>query len=167
MKKLICPLLVLFLLAGGLVAGGCAEVRMAQENDTVTVNYTGKLDDDTVFDSSIGKDPLQFTIGAGQMIPGFEKAVIGMKVGESKTVTIPAEEAYGSYREDLVQEVNRDELPPDMEPEVGRILQGSMMNGQVAIFTVTDVNDTTVTLDANHPLADQDLTFEIELLEIA
>jgi len=140
---------------------------MAQENDTVTVNYTGKLDDDTVFDSSIGKDPLQFTIGAGQMIPGFEKAVIGMKVGESKTVTIPAEEAYGSYREDLVQEVNRDELPPDMEPEVGMILQGSMMNGQVAIFTVTDVNDTTVTLDANHPLADQDLTFEIELLEIA
>jgi len=140
---------------------------MAQENDTVTVNYTGKLDDDTVFDSSIGKDPLQFTIGAGQMIPGFEKAVIGMKVGESKTVTIPAEEAYGSYREDLVQEVNRDELPPDMEPEVGMILQGSMMNGQVAIFTVTDVSDTTVTLDANHPLADQDLTFEIELLEIA
>ena len=140
---------------------------MAQENDTVTVNYTGKLDDGTVFDSSIGKEPLQFTIGAGQMIPGFEKAVTGMKAGESKTVTIPSEEAYGSYREELVQEVNRDELPPDMEPEVGMILQGSMMNGQVAIFTVTDVSETTVTLDANHPLADQDLTFEIELLEIA
>ena len=139
---------------------------MVQESDTVTVNYTGKLDDSTVFDSSIGKEPLQFTIGADQMIPGFEKAVIGMKVGESKTVTIPPEEAYGSYREDLVQEVNREELPLDMEPEVGMVLQGSMMNGQVAMFAVTDVSETTVTLDANHPLADQKLTFEIELLEI-
>lgn len=139
---------------------------VAKDGDTVKVHYTGRLEDGTEFDSSSGRDPLEFTIGSGGVIAGFNQAVIGMKIGESKTVEIPMEEAYGPYREELVQEVSRDELPEDLEPEVGQQLYGQNQNGQVIIYTVKEVSDLTVTLDANHRLAGEDLTFDIELVEI-
>jgi peptidylprolyl isomerase len=140
---------------------------MAQANSgtTVRVHYTGKLDDGQVFDSSRQREPLEFTLGGGQVIPGFDQAVAGMEPGEAKTVTIPADEAYGGRSEELFLRVERDRLPPDLEPEVGQQLQMNQ-GGQVAIVTVAEVADDAVTLDANHPLAGKDLTFELELVEI-
>jgi len=113
-----------------------------------------------------GLEPLTFTLGQGQMIPGFEQAVLGMKVGESKTVTIPADEAYGPHRDDLVQVINREELPPGLDPEVGQQLQGSQTGGGTITGTVTNTTNTTITVDFNHHLAGKDLTFEIELMSI-
>ena len=139
---------------------------MAKDGNTVKVHYTGKLDDGTVFDTSVEREPLEFTIGAGQMIPGFEGAVRGMQVGQVKTVTIPAEEAYGSHNEDMVLVVERDKLPDNLNPVVGQQLQMQQENGNTAVVVVTDVSDTTITLDANHPLAGKALTFEIELVEM-
>jgi peptidylprolyl isomerase len=138
----------------------------AKQGDTVTVHYTGRLEDGTVFDSSEGKDPLQFTIGEGQVIPGFEQGVLGMEPGQSKTVDIPAEDAYGPYDPRLVTEVERSQFPPALELEVGMQLQGSQPGGQVARFTVKDLTDTTVTLDANHQLAGKDLIFDIEMVSV-
>ncbi|MFC2010036.1 peptidylprolyl isomerase [Chloroflexota bacterium] len=139
---------------------------MAQNGDTVKVHYTGTLDDGTQFDSSVGGDPLEFTLGGQQMILGFEQAVLGMKVGESKTVTIPAADAYGAYRDDLLIEVSREQLPEGMNPAVGDQLQMTQSNGVKMIVPVTGVTETTVTVDANHSLAGKDLTFEVELVEI-
>jgi len=145
---------------------GC-NASQARNGDVVQVDYTGKLADGTVFDSSAERGPLEFTLGAGQMIPGFEKAVFGMKVGEKKTVTIPVDEAYGPRRDDLVVEVPREKLPSDMTPEVGQQLGIKQPDGRTAIVTITNVSDNnTVTIDANHPLAGKDLTFEIELVKI-
>ena len=138
----------------------------AKEGDTVKVHYTGTLDDGTVFDSSIGREPLQFTLGEGQMIPGFEQGVLGMKLGESKTFTIPADQAYGPYHEGLVGEISRDQLQPGREPEVGQQLQATQTNGQIIIVTIINVSETNVTVDANHELAGEDLTFAIQLVEI-
>lgn len=140
-------------------------MRQASTGDTVQVHYTGKLDDGSVFDSSRGRDPLEFTVGAGQVIAGFDGAVAGMRPGDRKTVTIPAEEAYGSHREELRFTVPRAQFPDDLEPEVGQQLQMSQ-NGEAAIVTVAAVADEGVTLDANHPLAGRDLTFELELVGI-
>jgi len=148
---------------------GCAEegeAQMAKTGDTVKVHYTGKLDDGTVFDSSNGREPLQFTIGEGQVIPGFEQAVTGMKPGESQTVKIPVEEAYGPYQQELVLVVGQDQFPADLEPEVGQQLQITQADGKVTVVTVTGISESGVILDANHPLAGKDLTFEIELMEI-
>ncbi len=139
----------------------------AEVGDTVNVHYTGTLDDGSVFDSSLGREPLQFTLGAGQMIPGFEQAVIGMELGETKTVTIPADQAYGPYYDDLVFVIPREQLPAGMEPAVGQKLQSQSATGQVMIVTVTEVSETSVTVDANHELAGEDLTFEIQLVEIS
>ncbi len=142
------------------------ETAQAKVGDTIRVHYTGTLDNGTVFDSSVGREPLQFTIGLGQMIPGFDKGVVGLNLSESKTITIPADQAYGPYRADLVQVVARDQLPPDSELEVGQVLQASQPNGQIILVTVTNVTDSNVTLDANHRLAGKNLTFEIQLVEI-
>ncbi len=142
------------------------EIAQAKVGDTIKVHYTGTLDDGTVFDSSVGREPLQFTIGLGQMIPGFDKGVVGLNLNESKTITIPADQAYGQYRADLVQVVARDQFPTDSELEVGQMLQASQPNGQIILVTVTNVTDTDVTLDANHRLAGENLTFEIQLVEI-
>lgn len=144
-----------------------ALIPTANEGDTVKVHYTGTLNDGTVFDSSIGRDPLQFTLGEGQMIPGFEQAVLGMKLGEAKTITIPVDQAYGPYYEELVWVVDRDQLPAGIEPEVGQRLQTSQANGQSMIVTIIEVSETNVTIDANHQLAGEDLTFAIQLVEIA
>ena len=139
---------------------------MASDGDTVRVHYTGTLEDGTTFDTSVGREPLEFTLGEGKMIPGFEKAVYGLTVGKSKTVTIPAEEAYGPHRDDLVIVVEREQLPADLDPKVDQQLQMQQTDGRTAVVIVTDVSETTITVDANHPLAGKDLTFEIELVEI-
>ncbi len=139
---------------------------MASDGDTVRVHYTGTLENGTTFDTSVGREPLEFTLGEGKMIPGFEKAVYGLTVGKSKTVTIPAEEAYGPHHDDLVIVVEREQLPADLDPKVDQQLQMQQTDGRTAVVIVTDVSETTITVDANHPLAGKDLTFEIELVEI-
>ncbi|MDY6960203.1 MAG: peptidylprolyl isomerase, partial [Halobacteriota archaeon] len=141
-------------------------VKYAKNGDRVKVHYTGTLDDGTVFDSSRGREPLSFTVGDGSMIQGFDKAVNGMALGEKNTVTIPAEEAYGPYREDLVLKVNRSELPEGLEPEVGNTLP-LQQNGYIIEVPIKEVTESHVTLDMNHMLAGEDLTFTIELVEIA
>jgi len=146
--------------------GGGNDTRQATNGDTVQVNYTGTLSDGTVFDTSVGREPLEFTLGAGQMIPGFEQAVPGMKVGESKTITIPAADAYGPRRDDMIIEVNREELPSGLDPNVGEQLQMTRADGGTSMVTVIKVAEKTITIDANHPLAGKDLTFEIELVKI-
>ncbi|BAZ68071.1 MAG: peptidylprolyl isomerase [Pelatocladus maniniholoensis HA4357-MV3] len=138
----------------------------AKLGDTVKVHYTGKLDDGTVFDSSAERDPLQFSIGEGLVIPGFEQAVVGMTPGESKRTNISADEAYGPYRPELVMVVEKERIPTDVSVEVGQMLQISQSNGQAIPVVVTEVSDSQITLDANHPLAGQELIFEIQLVQI-
>ena len=142
-------------------------MSQAKSGDTVKIHYTGTLDDGTKFDSSAGREPLEFAIGSGQVIPGFDNAVDGMTVGDNKTVTIPAGEAYGERHDQLVQEVPKSALPEDMEPEVGMQLQSQGPDGQVMNLLVTAVEVESITIDGNHPLAGQSLTFAIELVEIA
>lgn len=141
-------------------------MTQAKSGDTVRIHYTGTLDDGTEFDSSAGRDPLEFALGGGQVIPGFDSAVDGMTVGESKSVTISPDDAYGERHEQFVQEVSKSALPDDMEPAVGMHLQSQSPDGQVMTLMVTEVGDDTITVDANHPLAGQALTFAIELVEI-
>ena len=141
-------------------------MTQAKSGDTVRIHYTGTLDDDSEFDSSAGRDPLEFTLGGGQVIPGFDSAVDGMAVGESKSVTIPPDVAYGQRHDQLAQQVPRTTLPEDLEPEVGMHLQSQGPDGQVMNLVVTEIVDDTITVDANHPLAGQALTFAIELVEI-
>jgi len=153
----------------GVVLTGCnsASAAVAKDGDTVQVDYTGKLADGTVFDTSIGKTPFEFTLGSGQAIDGFDRAVLGMKVGEKKTVTIPAADAYGPYHNEWVQQVPRDFIKIDKEPAVGDVLIITDDQYRQVQVLVTNISDNgTVTLDANHPLAGKDLTFEIELLKI-
>lgn len=138
----------------------------AQAGDTVRVHYTGTLDDGTVFDSSTGREPLEFTLGEGRVIAGFEEAVTGMEVGETKTSRIDADEAYGPRREDLLLDVPREQIPSEIDLQVGQQLTLQQPNGQAVPVTVADFSDETVTLDANHPLAGEALTFELTLVEI-
>lgn len=137
----------------------------AKQGDTVSVLFTGKLKDSTVFDSSNG-EPFKFKLGCGMVIPGFEDAVIGMSIGQEKTITVPSELAYGPHIEDLVTTVNRDLFPPEIVPETGKQVRVANQAGQTFIVTITEISDGHVTLDANHPLAGEDLTFNITLLEI-
>ena len=141
-------------------------MAQAKHGDTVKVHYTGKLEDGTVFVSSENREPLEFTIGEGKIIPGFERAVVGMSPGESKTEKVPADQAFGPYREELVLEVDRQQIPADVELKVGKRLQFSHANGRATQGLITDVSESKVTLDANHPLARRDLIFNIQLLEI-
>jgi len=154
------------MLLGVMLATGCSGMIEAESGDTVKVHYTGTLEDGTVFDTSVEREPLEFTLGQGQLIPGFEQAVIGMKIGDLKTINIPADQAYGPYRDDLILVIERDQLPEDLDPEVGQQLQMTQADGEVVRVMVSDVSEATVTIDANHPLAGKDLTFEIELIEI-
>jgi peptidylprolyl isomerase len=141
-------------------------MAQAKHGDTVKVQYTGKLEDGTVFDTSIDRDPLQFTVGEGQLIPGFEQAVAGMNPGESKTTKVPADKAYGPHRKEMAHAVDRNQFPAHLKPEVGQRLQLRQADGRTMVVTVTDVSESSVTLDANHPLAGEDLTFDIRLIEI-
>lgn len=138
----------------------------AQSGDTVLVHYTGTLDDGTVFDSSRERDPLKFKLGAGQVVPGFEEAVMGMETGERKSTTLAPEQAYGPRRDEMVIEVGREKLPDNLEPAVGQRLQMQPEGGQSFVVKISAVSDETVTLDANHELAGQALTFDLELVEV-
>ena len=139
----------------------------AKNGDTVHVHYTGTLADGTIFDSSVGGDPLEFTLGEGGVIPGFESAVVGMATGETKTTTIPFDEAYGAHNADAVFTVSRSEMPEGVEPEVGQQLGLQHPSGEMIPAVISAVTPESVTIDANHPLAGKDLTFAIELVEIA
>jgi peptidylprolyl isomerase len=139
----------------------------AKPGDTVSIHYTGTLDDGSEFDSSRGRAPFQFTLGSGQVIPGFDEAVNGLEEGESRTVRIEAADAYGEHLPQLVQTIARDKLPPSIELERGLQLQAGRPDGSTLVVTVTDFDDETVTLDGNHELAGQALTFDIELLKVS
>lgn len=139
----------------------------AKDGDTVKVHYTGRLQDGSVFDTSQERDPLEFTLGQGQLIPGFEQAVVGMNVGDRTTIEIKPEDGYGLHREDMVEHVPRTEFPPHIEPEPGQMLRVTQPNGDDLVVMITSVSDDTVTVDANHPLAGKELIFDIEVMEIA
>jgi len=141
-------------------------MTQAKQGDTVNIHYTGRLPDGTVFDTSRSRHPLQFTIGRGQVIAGFEQAVIGMKTGESRTTTIPVDQAYGPRRDDRIVTMDRGQLPPGLNPQIGQRLELTQTDDQSVLATVMAVTDTSMTLDANHPLAGKELTFDIELLGI-
>ncbi|MBU1008045.1 peptidylprolyl isomerase [Candidatus Dependentiae bacterium] len=153
-------------------------MAQAKIGDNVKVHYTGKLKDGTVFDSSLQREPIQFTIGEKKLIPGFEEAVIDMAPGEQSTIIIPSEKAYGQIRKELILQVERTKIPQDLKPEIGQILkfqkQPACADGkcnqshpeETIAFSIIGITDTHLTLDANHPLAGKDLTFDIELMEI-
>jgi len=141
-------------------------MSLVKENDTVKVHYTGKLADGQVFDSSEGKDPIEFTLGQGQLIPGFEKGLINMKLNEKKTINIPKDEAYGDSREDLIQEVQKSELPEEIKPEVGMGLVSKSQDGREMNLVVAEVKEESIVVDGNHPLAGKDLIFDLEVVEI-
>ncbi|WP_372767862.1 peptidylprolyl isomerase [Lutibacter sp.] len=137
-----------------------------KENNTVKVHYIGKLSDGQIFDSSEGKEPLEFTLGQGRLIPGFEKGLIDMKLNEKKTITISKEEAYGEPHEGLIQEVQKSQLPPDMTPEVGMGLISKSEDGQEMNLVIVEVKEETIIIDGNHPLAGKELTFDLEVVDI-
>lgn len=141
-------------------------MAQVQAGDSVRVHYTGTLDDGTVFDTSANRSPVQFVVGAGQLISTFEESVLGMGPGESKTIKIVAEEAYGPYIDEMVVTLRRDQFPENLEVEVDQELQLMRENGPPVMVRVAAVTESAVTLDANHPLAGQDLTFQLHLLEI-
>jgi peptidylprolyl isomerase len=138
----------------------------AKSGDTVRLHYKGTLDDGSVFDSSEGRDPLEFTVGSGQIIPGLDQAIPGMKVGDEKTVRIEADNAYGAHNPGARQAVPRTNIPANIPLEVGLQLQAQTENGQMMTVTVVEISENEVVLDANHPLAGQALTFEIQLTAI-
>jgi peptidylprolyl isomerase len=139
---------------------------VAKKGDRVSVHYTGRFDDGSVFDSSHGGEPLEFTVGAGEMIPGFDEAVTGMTSGETKTVVIPAAQAYGERSPEMIFEADRKHLPPELNPEIGEQLTLQQPGGRPFQVLVVGVSDASITFDANHPLAGQDLTFEISLVTV-
>ena len=141
-------------------------MSQAKSGDTVHVHYTGKLDDGPVFDTSEGRDPLTFQLGKGMVVPGFEKAVTGMGVGEKKTVTFPSDEAYGPRLDQLTFTVPRENLPPGYDPQEGETLRMEAKDGRQMDVVVTSSDEGFVKLDANHPLAGRDLAFDVELVKI-
>jgi peptidylprolyl isomerase len=141
-------------------------MSQAKSGDSVKIHYTGTLDDGTQFDSSAGRDPLEFELGSGQVIPGFDKAVDGMSVGDRKSVNIPAEDAYGVHHQQMVQDVPRDALPAEMEPVEGMSLQAEGPDGQAFNLVITAIQEETITVDGNHPLAGKALNFDLELVSI-
>lgn len=158
-------LLLGILLVGAVLVSGCA-AKGVQAGDVVSVNYTLTLEDGAIYDTSIGREPLQFTVGQGEFLPAFEEAVIGMRPGDSKTVTLPPEKAYGPRRPELVDVVSRSMLPEGVEPVVGQQLEAIGQDGNPFSVVITEVTEDTVTADANLPLAGKTLTFNIELLAI-
>ena len=142
-------------------------MQQVKSGDTVKVHYHGRLTDGTTFDSSEGRDPLEFQVGSGQVIKGFDDGVSGMEVGEKKTIQIPVEEAYGEKNEDMVVQFPRANFPPDLNPEVGMQLTMTNNEGHAIPVVIIEVKEDMVILDANHPLAGQDLIFDLELVSIS
>ena len=142
-------------------------MAQAKEGDRVKINFTGKLEDGSIFANTADSEPLEFNLGEGKIIPGIENAVEGMNVGESRTVNVNPEQAYGQRQDELVEEVGRDQFPQNVEPKVGQSFEVPQQAGQPMVVRVIDVSEQTVTLDGNHPLAGRDLIFELELLEIS
>lgn len=142
-------------------------MEQAKAGDTVKVHYHGRLTDGTTFDSSSGREPLEFQVGSGQVIKGFDDGVSGMAVGEKKTIQIPVDEAYGQKEENMIVEFPKSNFPPELTPELGMSLNMTNGSGQVIPVTIVDIKEESVVLDANHPLAGQDLIFDIELVEIS
>lgn len=140
-------------------------MKQAKNGDNVRVHYTGKLEDGTEFDSSREKDPIEFTVGSGGLIPGFENSIVGMQVGDKKTITLQPEEAYGEKNHGLVVEIEKENFPPDITPEVGMPLQVKQSDDNIINVMVTDITENSVTIDANHPLAGKSLVFDIELVD--
>ncbi|MDR9400049.1 MAG: peptidylprolyl isomerase [Psychroflexus sp.] len=141
-------------------------MSQVKENDTIKLHYTGKLSDGQVFDSSVEREPIEFKVGEGKIIPGLEKGVIDMKVNEKKTIEIAKDEAYGEASDELFQEVKKDQLPEDIKPEVGMGLVSKNPDGSERQLRVAEVKDDHIVVDANHPLAGKDLVFDVELVEI-
>ncbi len=141
-------------------------MSQAKKGDSVKIHYKGTLQDGTVFDSSEGRDPLGFTIGSGQVIPGFDEAVMGMSMGESKNVTIPADKAYGQRKDELVMPFPKNQVPPEIKPEIGQQLQVGGPDGEPITVSVMEITEDSIVLDANPPLAGKNLIFDIELVEI-
>jgi FKBP-type peptidyl-prolyl cis-trans isomerase 2 len=142
------------------------DMAQAKNGDKVKVHYTGKFEDGEIFDTSSGREPLQFTLGSGDLISGFDQAVVGMNIEDKKTETIPPAKAYGDRTNDMIMEVEKQYLPQNMEPKVGMVLEMEHASGGIIPVQITMVNDNTVTIDANHPLAGKTLIFDIELVEI-
>ncbi len=138
----------------------------AKDGDTVQIHYTGKFPDGEVFDSSEGRAPLEFKIGTGQVIAGFNDGVIGMEVGQSKTVNIPAKNGYGEYKEEFILRVSPSDIPPEIKPEVGMALTMHQEDGGEIPVRITEVTAEQITLDANHPLSGKELVFDIELVSV-
>ena len=141
-------------------------MTQVKNGDTVSIHYTGKLDDGTVFDSSVGGQPITFTLGAGEVIPGFEAGTLGMSVGEKRDISIPPEQGYGPYFEELVKVVSRDAFPENVTPTVGLAFEMQLPSGEGIPVRIIDVEGDEVTLDANHLLAGETLYFDIELVSI-
>jgi peptidylprolyl isomerase len=141
-------------------------MAQAQFGSTVKVHYTVKLDDNSVVDSTKDHEPFMFTIGMGAVIPGFEQAIMDMNAGESKTVRVSVEDAYGPYYKELIKEVDKDKFPADFKFEVGQRLELPREDGQADLVTVLQVSEKTVIFDTNHPLAGKELTIDIQLLEV-
>ena len=139
----------------------------AENGSTVKVHYKGTLEDGTIFDSSEGREPLQFTVGSGEVIPGLDTAVTGLEAGESRTTTIPADQAYGPHHPDRIIEVTREDIPSDFKPNIGDVVQLKDPQGQPVHATVEEIGENAVKFDANHPLAGKDLTFEIKVAAIS
>jgi peptidylprolyl isomerase len=160
--------LVALCLSGTVILSACgSSSAAAKDGDTVQVNYTLTLADGTLVETTVGNQPLDLTLGKGMFLPDFENAVVGMKVGESKTINIAAADAYGPRRDELVFSVNRTQLMAGVDPKAGDHLQSTDSSGQTLVVLVTAVTDTTITIDANSPLAGKDLTFKIDLLKIS
>ena len=138
----------------------------AKVNDTVKVHYTGKLKNGQVFDSSLERAPIEVTLGQGQLIPGFEKELVNMEINEKKTINIPKEEAYGDINKELFHEIKKEELPNEIKPEIGMTLVAKNPDGTENQLRITDVKEDSIIIDANHVLAGQDLTFDLELVDI-
>ncbi|WP_297804971.1 peptidylprolyl isomerase [uncultured Polaribacter sp.] len=141
-------------------------MSQVKENNTIKVNYTGKLSNGQIFDTSEGKEPIEFILGQGRLIPGFEKGLIDMKLNEKKTIEIAKDQAYGDVNDNLIQEINKAELPQDMEPKVGMGLVSKSPDGKEINLMVVEVKDESIVIDGNHPLAGHDLIFDVEVVEI-
>lgn len=141
-------------------------MSQVKQGDTVQLHYTGRLQNGVVFDTSRSRHPLQFKVGTGQVIEGFEQAVLGMAVGQSKTTVVPIDQAYGPRREELVVTMQRNQLPEGLDPKVGQRLEFTQTDDKVVLATVMAETESTLTVDTNHPLAGNVLTFDIELINI-